>query len=684
MYPRLKQDVRYVPCAHGVYLHSDRATVTIPGTQAFAWLDRLAPYLTGAHRLDELVAPLTPDKRDTVERLVRLLHRHGFVVDARSDRAHTLSRHEQRCYADQIAFIRYARDSAEHRFQCYRQAKVLLLGGGPVLVALLRAGLNSGWRHVRVRPGTAADAALLSQTADHGRHDPQQQVIVHFEPSDPGQDDSVLADEIAAADLVLQVCVGEASELIAVAECCASASTPLGQLLVTRTEAWFSPVGPADLALSGWRRLDGMGLSATATAAPSGSDPEPGDRLTGPVPSVLANRLALAQFRHLTGLPELPRPAGPAAPPTLVRVDLSTVDSSAHRVLPHPGTTTAKPVEAAQAQERFAALAGGQPLTPQQLLARAAVAVDARTGLFGDLDEEDFTQFPLAVCRTTLSDPFGLLPAWAPAPAVFGHGVGRDSARLAAVLAAFAGYGSLSVDRRRLTPTVDGPVVWGLDLVTGAVRAVPARLAFPVLTGCRVPYRPPTGAAAGLSWSDALVDGLRQHCVDLLVHRLAAAGAAEGPPLDPTLFPLCGTAVGPPPRLLEALGEPVSARDLTGVLGVPACALRIGRHAVVAAAPTSAQARSDALRQALLAWQSTVEGQPDCAPATVPVAWLTSAGEGGAPASCLPVDPGLPDWSRMATALCADGWTPVAVPLDHDPQATRLLPYLVQVVLLHD
>ncbi len=128
----------------------------------------------------------------------------------------------------------------------------------------------------------------------------------------------------------------------------------------------------------------------------------------------------------------------------------------------------------------------------------------------------------------------------------------------------------------------------------------------------------------------------------------------------------------------------VSARDLTGVLGVPACALRIGRHAVVAAAPTSAQARSDALRQALLAWQSTVEGQPDCAPATVPVAWLTSAGEGGAPASCLPVDPGLPDWSRMATALCADGWTPVAVPLDHDPQATRLLPYLVQVVLLHD
>jgi hypothetical protein len=83
----------------GVYLHSDHGSRVIPGAGAYAWLDRLAPYLTGTHALNELTSLLPVDKRATVESLVRLLHQHGFVSDARTDRPPSLTAEEEREYA---------------------------------------------------------------------------------------------------------------------------------------------------------------------------------------------------------------------------------------------------------------------------------------------------------------------------------------------------------------------------------------------------------------------------------------------------------------------------------------------------------------------------------------------------------------------------------------------------------
>jgi hypothetical protein len=35
----------------------------------------------------------------------------------------------------------------------------------------------------------------------------------------------------------------------------------------------------------------------------------------------------------------------------------------------------------------------------------------------------------------------------------------------------------------------------------------------------------------------------------------------------------------------------------------------------------------------------------------------------------------------MVEALCSNGRVPVAVPLDHDPEMSQVMPYAVQVVL---
>ncbi|MCA2221929.1 hypothetical protein [Nonomuraea aurantiaca] len=109
-----------------------------------------------------------------VVRLVETLAGQGFVVDAADEEPHGLSECERRIYAAEIAFIRYRLGSAERRFERLRQARVTLAGHGPVLLALLEAGLISRWRQVRVTAPTE-EVAKLEQAAARARRDEAQQ-----------------------------------------------------------------------------------------------------------------------------------------------------------------------------------------------------------------------------------------------------------------------------------------------------------------------------------------------------------------------------------------------------------------------------------------------------------------------------------------------------------------------------
>ena len=197
MRPRLKDDVRYLPLPDGVYLHSDLDSFTLPGKQSYAWIERLAPFLTGGTRAGRThlgAAGQAP--------------RRGRASDPGVARARTDRRRARRPTTlpdrdaaaglrREIAFIRYALDSAEHRFQQYRERPVLLTGEGPVMAAVLRAGLRSGWRQVRVLAGVE-DVARLRAVAQESRKDADQRVDVATIGSDH------LAGLVTEADLVLQ------------------------------------------------------------------------------------------------------------------------------------------------------------------------------------------------------------------------------------------------------------------------------------------------------------------------------------------------------------------------------------------------------------------------------------------------------------------------------------------------
>jgi hypothetical protein len=664
-----------------VYLHSERGVCTLEGATVHAWLTRLQPFLTGEHTLDELTAALPGDQRDTVDQLVQTLYEQGLVVDVRTDRPHSLSVAECQTYAEEIGFVRYSLDSAEYRFQQYRQARVTLIGSGPVLTALLDTGLRSGLRSIRIAGCNQEEIPQLRQVVQRARRDDDQHVDID---SSALVTDDALTAVIEASDVVLQVCTPAAwTSLVTVARECGRAGKIVGQLLVDRVEAWIGPVGRS-VAESGWRRLCALRPACSDQDAHE-QDGGPNDWVTGPVPAVIASQVALACFRHLTGMDELPRHGGQGSLPVMTRVDLRTLDARTHRFVPHPLATPADAVTERQIRAAIEAYASGPPVSPQELLDRSETIVDARCGLFGWLDEDNLTQLPLWVCRAGISDPCCVLPAWAPTPTVTGHGLDRDDARLSALLDAFATYGSLALDRRRLLERGGmgdagrTPGVWGMDLATGRMRTVPVSVALPALNGVVVPYRAPVGAAAGLTWNRAVSAALRQHCELLLAQRLAVADR-PCPRLDPVQV-TGDERVVRLLRLLTATREPVEIYDLDNLLGLPACAVLTGGITVaLACGTTMAHALAAGLERALLAWQARHENQPDYAPPTVPQ--LDERLRGPAASDVLPTeDMGC---TTLVDALRTAGHTPVVVPLDHDPEATQILPYTVQVVLCRD
>jgi hypothetical protein len=186
---------------------------------------------------------------------------------------------------------------------------------------------------------------------------------------------------------------------------------------------------------------------------------------------------------------------------------------------------------------------------------------------------------------------------------------------------------------------------------------------FPVLAG---DHRAPDGTAAAYRWPDAVLNGLLQQCRRIALER---PDFGVGARLEP--------AASYPVTMLTAAGRRVEAFAATGMPGVPMVAVALdGRLVAAEPGTSSADALDRALDAALLAHQSAVEDQPVYAPPPVPDSAVPSAPGGAAPSDDEPVD-----GNGIVGALHRGGRTVTAVPLDHDPEVSRIMPNLVAVVV---
>jgi hypothetical protein len=325
-----------------------------------------------------------------------------------------------------------------------------------------------------------------------------------------------------------------------------------------------------------------------------------------------------------------------------------------------------------------------------------------RLGVLDEVTERDFAQMPLAVSQVQVSDPVRLLGARVPLPVVTGVDLSLTQARRAAVLRGLATYGSLMVDPRRLhvardavDPRTGDPdedlasllagdwygFAWGHGLADGRPCEISAVDVFPALRPVGSTYEPPVGAAAGYDWAEAVRTGLLSRCRQLTVAELTD-GRRPATPVDWTQVSLDG----PGDRygaMVKIIGQRLDVYDVTGSPGVPTLAFSLDGTTVAYASGLSfGAALRDGLGEVLLAYQANTNRDTGYAPARVPALPSPPPSRQARGASRLAP---CPDWSTdeeaMLVRLRQLGWTAVAVPLDHDPAVTDIMPYLVVIVL---
>lgn len=682
--PRWPDEATVTEHPEGAWVHSPHGSLLLRRPGAHVWLSRLAPFLTGEHTVHELVEALPAPAVAQVRWLVGELTRAGILHGPAPRRdGEEVPAQDRTRYPQHMAFLEYAGGAAAHRWQALRRCRWLLVGDGPVLPEVLRLGLQDGWRHVHVAargPKAATRLRALAEAATAGG-DTEQLVRV----SDSERQQPPLAD----ADMVVQITSAhQAQEADPIEHACAELGVPLAQVVLDEQEAWIGPVAEPRTGAAALRRR--LVRDATSSAGPAPA------RCAATAVAAQAVRAATA---FVTGLEQQCPAPGPASPRHAVRVDLSQLTSSHHRVAPPPRTPTPPTEREDHAAQTLHAWAATPPLPPQEMWERITPLIDPRTGVLREVDAGDWAQHPLWTCAATAGRPLPDQPGrWQTS----GHGdtweLARDRAALAAV-AGYAAYVETTAVPSHGAPSTGRAQLWGLDLLDDRPRRVPVSSLWPepaTVKGSTRAVFPPVGTAAAASWSQAVSAGLRARAQQVLTSRLRSAPA-----------PLPAVDLRQPGRhsalhdLLQATGTHMTCYDLTGVLEIPGYMVRTGNRTVaLCCAARPEQALTDCLELALLAWQAQHYNEPGYHPHAGEEARTPRPGGAvaqpedhtpGHAAGNTPSSPKPPplhdeepqdDIGALAKRLDAHGLRAVAVPLHADPALAAAVPHLVHIALL--
>lgn len=624
-----------VATANGARILTNRGTESFTGATIHDSLRRLASRLDGTSTMDELTAGLDPERRAMVERIVALLMREGIATDGEP-----LEPRGELGYLD--SFV----PDAEAAYRRYREADIVVVGAGAVVGELL---------DVLARSGATRLTALV--TTDLPTDLPSE--LPTGLPSEAGGNRSVVRrvelDELPGAlaeltpDLVVQV--AGADQALDLGRWCRAGGVRIVHGARVGDELWIGTDWE-----SAWRRLGSPAdLPATGEWMPEEA-------------ALVAAMVGMAAFRELTGCAAPDDGlvcARPGQLETTVLEDTVPADTvledtvledTVHRCLPHFAARAANgPYDAL---DTITALAAGPVLSPEQLDAAGARLVDPRLGVIRELSERDFAQLPLNVTAAVLADD--------PPRLVTGAALGVREARWRAVLGAIAAYAASVVDPARLVPSEDGGLAMGQRL-GGGDRLVNATDVFTPLG------RPQPGVVAGFDWSSAVLAGL----LDCCAHRTAMTVGRRGAltVLDPWELRPDGEARASL-ELLDLLGVRPVVHDVTGPLLAPTLAFSAaGRTIAYSSGLTASAALADGLRAVVLDEQSRRNAQPEYAPPPVPqLPVLAPAGPGEPPPGCTQ--------AQLVDAFGVLGGDVLVVPLDHDRELHKIMPYVLRVVIV--
>jgi putative thiazole-containing bacteriocin maturation protein len=378
---KVKRDLFIYPEPNkGVYLRNNVTSVRIEGSTIEKWLEKLIPMFDGSLSLVEITKGLPEPYQEQVYKIADVLLENGFVRDVSQDLPHQLPDSILTKYASQIEYISYLSDSGAYRFQKYREAKMAVMGSGPLLYSLVHALIESGLPAFSIFPAQRIDENKLHK------------LIAEAKAADPDTKISINLVEKNNEALLPFECIIYGSEGMDTDQLRAT------QAFCKKQDKWFLPVttskhtafaGPlvgtdsASCWESAVRRLhyteENNHSSHSATAV-----------------ALLANVAVFELFKSFTGVQENNKNS------LIYRLNCETLEGSWHSVIPHPQVT--KSIKAVPIPDPMLHMLDvNHP--PKDLQSLFYQITSRETGIFHTWEEEDLLQLPLSQCKVTVADP---------------------------------------------------------------------------------------------------------------------------------------------------------------------------------------------------------------------------------------------------------------------------------------
>ncbi|MEY9095094.1 putative thiazole-containing bacteriocin maturation protein [Paenibacillus sp. RC84] len=394
---KVKRDTFFLPDLSGVYFRNNVSSFRMEGEAIDQWIETLIPIFNGEHKLEDLTDGLPDRHRNQVYEIAEVLYRNGFARDVSQDTPHQLPEEVLTKYASQIEFLDHFGDSGAYRFQCYRQAKVLLIGSGPFLISAISALLDSGLPkfYVLLSGTDSTDRQRMAELVAHARITDSEVAVEEVTLQKEGE--SCWREAVRPFDSILFVSrENDARELRVLHAACREEQKLFLSAVCLQQVGMVGPLVHPDFEgcwESAWRRLHQTAIS---------KDPRL-HTFSSTAGAMLANVSVFELFKKSTGADDSEQNN------RFFLLNLETLEGRWHSFLPHPLVTG---LSAPEWIHDFDLQLERRPHKSENgLIPYFSRLTSAESGIFHVWEEGDLTQLPLSQCRVQAIDPLSEGPA---------------------------------------------------------------------------------------------------------------------------------------------------------------------------------------------------------------------------------------------------------------------------------
>jgi putative thiazole-containing bacteriocin maturation protein len=396
---KVKRDTFFLPDSHnGVYFRNNISSFRMEGASIDKWVEKLIPMFNGEYSLADITKGLTGPYGDRVYEIANALYLNGYVRDVSQDRPHQLDITILKRYASQIEFLNSFGDSGAYRFQRYREAKVLAIGSGPILVSLVSSLIESGFPKINVliTDSIPTNRQRLIELEEHGRKTDSE--ISVKEITLKNRQGNSWRESIKPYDSILYVSgEGDVEELRAIHSLCRKEKKMFLPAICLENVGFAGPLVHPDSNgcwESAWLRIHQTALGKDIQL----------DNRSSVADAMLANVIVFELFKQVSSETEID-PSN-----QFYLLNFKTMEGNWYPFIPHPLVTG--DISAKRVQDIDKRLQNDLSKDRQSnLLLFFNQLTSMESGLFHIWDEEDLKQLPMAQCNVQVADPLSEGPA---------------------------------------------------------------------------------------------------------------------------------------------------------------------------------------------------------------------------------------------------------------------------------